>query len=384
MSRFLFVVAPLAGHANPAAAVAMALTRDGHDVAWVGSQTYFRPLAGEHATIYSTGLRPYRGQHDRGARAMKSVWEGFMIPFARAILPAVEKAVTTFEPDVLVVDQSALAGAVVGHRQGLRWATICPQAMEITRPFDNRPRVDAWIRAQLASLAPDIDPYQDDLRFSPHLVVAFTGTALTGPYPFPEHFALVGPAIGQRQQVPTFPWDRLDPHRALVLVTMGTLAQDIAADFYGRMQQALLPLGERVQAVMVAPEGTVPDPPDHVLVTTRAPILELLPMAAAVVGHAGLNTTCESLAYGVPLVLAPIRHDQPIIAAQAVDAGAAVRVSFTRATPDQLRIAITRLLDDPAYRQAAGRIRNSFTAAGGAQAAANQLAGLAARSLTRS
>jgi UDP:flavonoid glycosyltransferase YjiC (YdhE family) len=377
VSRFLFVVPPLAGHANPAAAVAAALRAGGHEVAWVGSESYLRPLVGEQTTVYPTGLRPYRGQHDRGARAMKSLWEGFVVPFARAVLPAVERAAGAYRPDVLVADQHALAGAAVAHRRGLRWATLCPQAMELTRPFRDRPRIEAWIRDQIAKLAPDAEV---DLRFSPYLVVAFTGTALTGPAErFPDHFALVGPAVGDRPPVPGFPWQALDPARRLVLVTMGTLAQDIAVDFYGRMVKALRRLGGRLQAIVVAPAGAVPDPPDHLLVVPRAPVPQLLPRLAAVICHAGLNTTCEALAHGVPLVLAPIKHDQPIIAGQVVTAGAGIRVRFGRATPEQLRSAVTGLLDDRSYRAAAGRVGDSFAAAGGAAAAATRLAQLAER-----
>lgn len=374
MSRFLFVVPPLAGHANPAVAVAARLRDGGHEVAWVGSETYFRPLVGEGTTVFPTGLRPYRGQRDRGARALKSLWEGFVVPFARAILPAVEKAVTSYQPEVLVADQHALAGAAVAHRYGLRWATLCPQAMELTRPLRGRPKVEAWIRSQLAAIAPDAGI---DLRFSPHLVVAFTTRALTGREWFPDHFALVGPAIGDRPAAPGFPWPALDPDRRLVLVTMGTLAQDLAADFYGRMVPALHPLADRLQAVLVAPESAVPDPPGHLLVVGRVPLLELLPRLAAVVCHAGFNTTGEALAHGVPLVLAPIKHDQPVVADQVAAAGAGIRVRFGRATAEQLRTAVTTLLDDPSYRVAAGRVRDSFTAAGGAAAAADHLARLA-------
>jgi UDP:flavonoid glycosyltransferase YjiC (YdhE family) len=375
MSRFLFVVPPLAGHANPAAAVAAVLRDRGHELAWVGSESYFRPLVGEHTTIFGTGLRPYRGQHDRGARAVKSLWEGFVLPFARAVRPAVQRAVAQFAPDLLVADQHALAGAAVAHRSGLRWATLCPQAMELTRPFADRPAIEAWIGRQLATVAPGCEL---DLRFSPYLVVAFTGTALTGPVPFPDHFALVGPAVGPRPPVPDFPWPALDPARRLVLVTMGTLAQDLAVDFYGRVVEALRPLAHRLQAVLVAPPQAVPDPPGHLLVVPRAPVAQLLPRLAAVVGHAGLNTTCEALAHGIPLVVAPIKHDQPIIAGQVAAAGAGIRVRFGRVTPPQLREAVTTLLDEPSYRAAAARIGQSFAAAGGAPAAAAALAELAA------
>src|SRR5690606_39203933 len=116
--------------------------------------------------------------HDRGARALKSLWSGFVVPFSKAIRTAVEKAAYDYQPDVMVVDQHALAGAAVAHRLGLRWATLCPQAMELTRPLRDRPRVEAWIAAQMAQFCDDPGV---DLRYSPHLNIAFTGEVLTGP-----------------------------------------------------------------------------------------------------------------------------------------------------------------------------------------------------------
>ena len=97
----------------------------------------------------------------------------------------------------------------------------------------------------------------------------------------------------------------------------------------------------------------------------------------AVVCHAGHNTVCESLAHGLPLVVAPIRDDQPVVASQVVRAGAGVRVRYGRMSAKSLREAVLSVLGDPSYRRAAERVRDSFRAAGGARAAADALEALA-------
>ncbi|BCB89152.1 glycosyl transferase [Phytohabitans suffuscus] len=336
-------------------------------------------MLGDTVTVYSTGMRPYRGQRDRGLRAVRSLWEGFVLPYARFTLPAVDKAIAAFGPDVVAVDQHALAGAVAAHRHGVRWASLAPQSMELTRPFRSLPKVEGWIERGIAnaglSIADGADP-----RFSPHLVLAFTTPALTGRHDFPAHYALVGPALGTRTTAPDFPWDALDGPRRVVLVTMGTLAEDVARDFYPRVTGALRALAGRVRAVVAAPPGAVPDPPPGTLVLPEVPVLRLMPRLSAVVCHAGLNTVCEALAHGVPLVVAPIKHDQPVTAAQVVAAGAGVRVRFGRSGAGELAAALTAVLDEPGYAAAAGRVRDSFAAAGGAPAAASHLEQLAARS----
>jgi len=92
--------------------------------------------------------------------------------------------------------------------------------------------------------------------------------------------------------------------------------------------------------------------------------------------HGGHNTTCEALAHGLPLVIAPIKDDQPIVADQVVAAGAGLRVKFGRVTPDELAAAVRRVLSEPAFRANAERIRDSFRAAGGAGEAARLLEAL--------
>ena len=129
--------------------------------------------------------------------------------------------------------------------------------------------------------------------------------------------------------------------------------------------------------MFVAPDHLVPDPPSNVVVRARVPQLELLPRMRAVVSHAGHNTVCETLAAGIPLVVAPIRDDQPVVADQVARAGAAVRVKFARVRADGLRSAIDQALTDPALLAAAERIQASFAAAGGPVAAADALLALA-------
>jgi UDP:flavonoid glycosyltransferase YjiC (YdhE family) len=387
VSRFLFVSLPLTGHVNPIAALARVLSSRGHEVAWAGSERFLRPLVGPDALIHPIPLRVHRGgQAELGMAAAKSRWEGYIVPHARSTLRGVDRAAAEFRPDVMVVDQHAVAGALVAHRRGLTWAGVAPTTMELTRPYRALPKVESWLLGLLDGLWADAGlpgPAPHDLRFSPHLLIAFTGTALVGELSWPDNAALVGPAIEPRPADVGFPWDWLDPGRKHVLVTMGTLSMDLAESFYRRMAQALEPLGDRLQAVVVAPEYAIPDPPAHVLVLRQVPMLDLMPRLDAVVSHGGLNTVCEALAHGLPLVVAPIKGDQPINAAQVAAAGAGIRVRFARTRPEPLRDAVLAVLEDPSYRAAAERVRESFHAAGGAAAAADLLEDLAARSAPR-
>lgn len=392
MSRFLFVVPPLTGHTNPTVAVAERLVERGHAVAWTGYARITGPLLPAGATLIPVGDDPAdddeqlasareRAQGLRGAEALLFLWQDFLLPLGRAMVPGIEAAVDRFQPDVLVVDQQAIGGAVVAQQRGLPWATSATTSAELVDPFALLPKVGEWVAAELARFQGDFGVSgAGDVRFSEHLVLAFSTAALAGPErSFPAHWRFVGPSLGTRPATADFPWEWLDPARRHVLVSLGTINAPAGRRFLTESVAALAALRSRVQGVVVGPPDLVASAslPSNVVIRGFVPQLELLARMDAVVSHGGHNTVCETLAHGLPLVVAPIRDDQPIVAQQVTDAGAAIRVRFGRVRAPEVAEAITRVLDEPAYREAARRLRLSFEAAGGAGAAAAALEALA-------
>jgi len=379
MARFLFVVVPVVARVWPAVAIGDALAAAGHDVALCGPEGDLRPLVGPDVTIYPTGKRSYRATAHMGTAAVHELWDEYVMPLNRFIQGPVDRAVAQYQPDVVLADQYALAGALAAYKHGVRWATLCSGVLELTPPAE--PGLQEWVRSKLArAWATAGLPADDglDLRFSPYLVIATTTRALTGPAPMPDHCVLVGAALGSRRTDPGFSWDWWDPGRRHVLVTAGTLSAHLVRGFFARMTAALEPMACRVQAVLNAAADAVPDPPPHVLVAPRVPMLDLMPRLDAVICQSGQSTVNEALAHGVPLVVAPIRLGEPITAEQVTRAGAGIAVSFSEATPAQLAAAVTAVLDEPGYRARARRIGEEFSAAGGTAAAAAHLVALAA------
>lgn len=373
MSRFLFVVPPLTGHVNPTVAVGAELAARGHEVAWAGYPGTLAPLLADDARVFPVyGDAQWRDV--RGPAALKFFWQDFLIPLAAMMLPATSAAIAQFGPDVVVADQQALAGAVAARRAGITWVTSATTPGELARPLAALPRVEDWVTGQMTAFQRQngiSDPV--DLRFSSQLVLAYTTPALFGDVSgLGGQFVFTGPALGSRPERSAFPWSWLDPGRARLLVSLGTLNGPAGWQFFRVVTDALADLGGELQAVIAAPppDGPVPT---NLLFAGHVPQLALLPRMSAVVSHGGHNTVCESLAHGLPLVLTPIRDDQPLVASQVAEAGAGIRLRFGRLRADELRAAVRAVLDDPGYRAAAGRIRDSFTAAGGAVAAADHL-----------
>ncbi|MFC5724496.1 glycosyltransferase [Streptomyces gamaensis] len=384
MSRFLFVVPPLAGHINPAAAVAAELTARGHRVAWAGVPEAVRQAAGADVELYPCPVPAdvRRPPGARGAEALRFLWEDFLVPLAEAMTPGTRRAIRDFRPDAVVADQQTLAGALAAERAGVPWATSATTPAGLGGSLATLPKVEAWVGAQTAGLRARFgDPAAThDPCVSPDLVLVYTIPELAGrPVPAPG-VRFVGPALPSTRPAPDFPWARLDPDRDTVLITLGTVNSDVGARFLGECVAAVRQRAERLQAVVADPGGVLAGVGDDtVLVLPRIPQLALLPQASAVICHAGHNTVTESLWHGVPLVVAPIRDDQPFVAEQVTAAGAAVRVRFGRADRIRVGAALDAVLDGPHHWDAARRLRGRLRAAGGARAAAGHLEALAAR-----
>lgn len=383
MSRYLFVVPPLTGHINPLRGVAAELTTRGHRVAWAGHVPLLRELLGEDVELYDCAIpdEVARPPGLLGPAAFKFLWEEFFAPLADAMAPGVAAAVEAYAPDVLVSDQHAVAGALVAERHGLPHLTSSTTSAELIDPLAAMPKVAAWLdgilselRARHGALAARHDP-----RFAPDGVLAFTTAEFLGadvelPH---DRVHLVGPAIAPRTSDADFPWEWLNSDkRHTVLVSLGTANDDAGERFLREAVTALDTLSARVRGIVADPGGVLPeDLPPNVLALPRVPQLALLDSRLdAVVCHAGHNTVCESLWHGVPLVVAPIRDDQPIVAGLVTGAGAGVRVRFTRVDAARLAKSIDTVLDPAGgHAEAARRIGDTFRAAGGVGTAADVL-----------
>jgi len=392
VGRFLVVVPPLVGHTNPTVPLGRELVQRGHAVAWAGHPEVIADLLPRGATflpvadavppaiVDATNARLEK--RTGGIGGFASLWETCILPLAHHMLPGTFVAVDEFRPDALLVDQHALAGAAVAEARGLPWATSATTSADLVDPIEALPKVAGWLHEQMAGVlvaagvgaerAAAVDP-----RFSPHLLLAFTVADLVGSVAsLPPHYAFVGPSFGDRPHDPSFPWDWLEGDTPTVLVSLGTLNWKTGERFFAVVAEAFR--GLDVRAVVVAPADLMPDPPPNVLLRSWVPQLALLPHLDAVVCHGGHNTVCESLSHGIPLVIAAIRDDQPIIADQVVRSGAGVRVKFTRVSPPELRAAVGAVLGDPRHRAAAARLRASLDGAGGPAAAADRLEALLA------
>lgn len=182
----------------------------------------------------------------------------------------------------------------------------------------------------------------------------------------PPMLHYTGPFVDAQQRPNVeFAWENLDG-RPLVYASLGTL-QNGSEEIFRTIAEACA--GLNAQLVISLGGGLDPerlgvlrgDP----VVVRYAPQLQIVKRAAAVITHAGLNTTLESLAEGVPLVCIPLGNDQPGVAARVAARGAGVVVHRRKLTPSRLRHAVRAVLEDEKYRHAARSVQASMLSVDG-------------------
>lgn len=162
----------------------------------------------------------------------------------------------------------------------------------------------------------------------------------------------------------------------LILVSLSTLNQGQA----GVMQRILDALdGMPVRAlVTIGPslDAAAFRAPPNAVVETFVPHSAVLPDVAAMVTQCGLGSLTKALIHGVPLVCLPLVGDQPDNAARIVAHGAGLRLP-SEASPDRIRTALHRVLDEPGFRHAASRLSVVLAAETPEDTAADELEALA-------
>ncbi|MGW3073424.1 nucleotide disphospho-sugar-binding domain-containing protein [Kitasatospora sp. NPDC001132] len=177
-------------------------------------------------------------------------------------------------------------------------------------------------------------------------------------------------------------WTARRPERPRVVVTWSTALSTVSGPdscLLPRIVAALDGLDAEVLVTATARDlaelGPVPPP---VRVAERLPLATLLPGASAVVHHGGGGSSLTAMWAGVPQFIASFAAEQRISGERVAGTGAALHVSGELADEATIRSGIERLLDDPSYRAAAGRLREEVAAAPTPAELAADLAGLAA------
>ena len=90
--------------------------------------------------------------------------------------------------------------------------------------------------------------------------------------------------------------------------------------------------------------------PENVILRPKVPQLEILKRADLFLTHCGMNSTTETIKYGVPIIGIPIQGDQPLVARRVCDElSAGIRLDMSNLKSDEIADAIDKVLSDEKY-----------------------------------
>jgi len=136
----------------------------------------------------------------------------------------------------------------------------------------------------------------------------------------------------------------------------GDLFQRVIAGLRDLPIQLIMRVGRDIDPAAFGPQAA------HVRIERFVPQALLLPRCDLVVSHGGSGSVTSALAHGVPMVLIPLGADQPLNAARCEALGVARVLDAATATSQAVRDAVSRVLEDPSYRENAERIRDEIAA----------------------
>jgi MGT family glycosyltransferase len=425
MARFLFTVWPFPGHFYPDIAIAHALRERGHQSAFYTGARACRVVEDEGFLCFpfkhveEEHLYRIMFSRQRGSLEWKGLFQ-FGVTLREWLLGTIPQQVKDLEvvlahwrPDVIVCDPTMWSPILIFHqmrRVPVAVSSFIPACLlpgPDAPPFGlGLPRPRDWctrLLARLVALTTDVLAVNfrraaNALRQRYGLPALTTSvTAFTGQMPLylvpsapefdyerrdlPPSVRYVGFCIWNKpRHEPPATWlSQLPQDQPWVHVTEGTM--HVTAPLVLRAAaQGLADLP--VQVIMTTGDDRDPVALDlgpiasNVRVARWVSHSDLLPYTDVVVTTGGAGTVLAALHAGVPLVIVPTEWDKPENAQRVVEAGAGLRLSPRRCTPERLRAVVERVLEEPAFCRNARRLGTVFARYGGAERAAELLEGL--------
>ena len=373
MARILWFSWCGGGNLPPSLGIAQALERRGHSVTFAGRRE-MKPRVQEagFATIELTEAYSQidRYPHDSPVQNM----------ICYLTSPAVEAEVSHvalhFNPDLILIDAKFVAALTATMKSRCPTAVVCHTFFY--RMFDTwrdhlHKLIELRQQAGFSAL-----PGIDELWLARKAILSTSLAQLDRPTEKQEQLRglsivhHVGPIFydTNRQSVEDVPWSLSDTSPQ-VLLSFSTQPEQTYLSNFQKSLDALGGLSVRtigttaeaikIEALRIPPNAFIAPYLDHNSIMRRA---------ALVVSHGGHGTAMRSLKHGIPMVLLPgIAPDQPIVAAACEEWGVG-RVVPETASVEDLRSAISEVLNDRRYHAAATNLMQEFGETGGSIKAA--------------
>lgn len=398
MPKILFFNVPTSGHVNATYPVVKALVQRGVEVVYYLTENYRKPVEATGATFRAynnnTITDTYFESHGLdGSHPLQTA--AVLIETCREILPELIEITRAEKPDIIMHDSMCPWGWQIAQLLGIKSVSsmsllgLTPTILLKSGLFfgmvrNTLPDLPYLFRFQRSAgelkrtMGLKTPSFVDFMNTYGTITVSYT-SRLFQPEgdSFPQSVRFVGPQIEPRPHDTVFPFDQLDSTKPLVYISLGTVIyhnldffREAIKAFSGTPYQVVMAIGKKTDLSAL---GSIPD---NFIVRGFVPQLEILQRTAAFVTHAGMNSVQEGLYYDVLLALVPQQDEQRLVAGRVESLGAGLMFKTPTVPADQLRAAVERLINEPAFKQNAVKVGQSLRDAGGIERAANEILSL--------
>ena len=364
---------PAHGHTNPTLGVVRELTAAGHQVYYFSFEEFREKI--EKAGAAFIGCDGYdfdmedKGNADRVGKDKAFATE-LLVSSTLALDEMTTEKIGELKPDVIVSDSVAFWGKLVAmkhhipyvsstttfafNRYSARYMKETPR--DVAKMLFTMPRISRQIKRLRDKGYPVkgiLDIVQNDnetntIVYTSKYFQPFSDT-------FSDRYHFIGPSIRPIAE----PY--IKTAEKTVYISMGTVNQD--REFYRNCIHALGQTDWQVIISMGTNTEHFDHLPENIQLHESVDQMAVLSIADAFITHCGMNSASEGLYYQVPLVLFPQTTEQGAVAKRAEELGAGVRLkSISEA---DILHALKQIMYEPAYKDNAVRISDSFRSCGG-------------------
>ncbi|PZF71450.1 macrolide family glycosyltransferase [Taibaiella soli] len=189
---------------------------------------------------------------------------------------------------------------------------------------------------------------------------------------FGDTVKFVGPPVFDRKENLDFPFEKL-AGKKVIYVSLGTVFGNFNRGLYDIFFRSFADMDAVVVMTAYGVDISQFTIPDNFIVRNYVPQSAILRYANAAVTHAGMNSMSDLIYNEVPFVSLPLGADQPEMTRRAEELGATIALDANTITPELLRSAVEKVMNEDRYRESIHKISESFKNAGGYRMAVDEI-----------
>ncbi len=410
MARIALVNIGMHGHVNPTLGLAEELVRRGHEVFFLSTPEFEASIKKTGATFLSypsvigtriaetAKIQALATLAENAPPESASMMQKFGEEFQVTLAPLWE-ALKKVKPELIINDFASLAGKIIAETLNVplvKFFTTYASNQHYNLLKESFAKYDFPSLEVFAAFQAQIDEACSNLGLnSINLMKSMTEIEDHNLVFMPKHFQplhetfdgrfkFVGPSFQKRPLGEHIKLLSKSPEDApLLLISLGSLFhewpeffRDAIKAFGNTSWQVVMGIGSRLK---VEDLGEIPS---NFTVTPHVPQVELLEIASLFISHGGMNSTMESLAFGVPLVVIPQIEEQEITAKRVHNMKLGRYVPRKDVTAQTLLKAVQEVAQSAEIAGNVSHMQRQIDAAGGPIAAANYVEAVLTGDLT--